>query len=82
MRKMTLSEFGWKLCATALYLGVVSYLGFVSLIFFPDKHGLGKPLGLMFVILFVASWFVVPIAAIVAIAGHIWARWSRPPHSR
>lgn len=75
MREMSLAEFGWKLCATTAFCFVVAFILSVSMVFVPDTLGLQKPVAIVFFV----SRFVVPAAAVLAIAGHVWKYWrSRP----
>jgi hypothetical protein len=77
MRKMSLPEFAWKLCATAAFCFVVSYLATVSMFFVPDTFRVRN----FFVIAYVS--FIVALAgALLAIVGHAWNRWRPPPLSK
>jgi hypothetical protein len=69
---MSLAEFGWKLCATAAFCAVASYLAGVSMLFLPGWWGLGQPVA----IVFVASPYLVVLGFFLAIIGHV-LNWQR-----
>jgi hypothetical protein len=78
IRKMSLPEFAWKLCATAAFCFVVSYLATVSMFFVPDTFRVRN----FFVIAYVVSFIVALAGALLAIVGHAWNRWRPPPLSK
>jgi len=74
---MPLSEFGWKLCATAVLCMVASFLGSISTVFIGDRWGLGFP----FAIVMVVSPYVAVLGVALAIIGHVLT-WRRHRQTR
>jgi len=73
LRKMSLSEFGWKLCLTAVLILVASWLASVSLFFMPDRLHLSVIPRVAFLLSMVAAL----LGVLLAIAGHAINLWRR-----
>jgi hypothetical protein len=81
MRRMALIEFGWKLCATGIHVFVISYLGWISLLFTPDRLHLGLILYRIFGIGLLAGLAAASLGAILVLIGYIQKYLHHPPHT-
>jgi hypothetical protein len=81
MRRMALIEFGSKLCATAIYVFAISYLGWISLLFTPDSLHLGLILYRIFGIGLLAGLAASSLGAILVLTGYIRKYLHYPPHT-
>ena len=67
MRKMSLTAFGWKLFATAIYCWIVSFFAVGQMYLLGGYLGLKRA----FAVLFIASTIAIPAGIILAVIGHV-----------